>query len=109
MSAYKFEVNKVQAFTPVNESIAKQASEFLDNQGKNEMALTMRTLLKHYEKTSLNKKKVDHLSNIKFELRIHKQSLLIQDILATGALNSSALPNDGKISEVTCFHCDHFN
>ena len=41
----KIEVDKAEAFTPVNESIVRQASEFLDSHGKSEMALMIRTLL----------------------------------------------------------------
>ena len=53
MSEDKIEVDKAEAFAPVNESIVKQASEFLYSHGKGEMALTIRTLLD--EKNSCNK------------------------------------------------------
>ena len=75
MSEDKVEVDKVKAFIPVNESIVRQASEFLDSHGKSEMALIIRTLLD--EKTSC-----------------------IKNHLAFRLLDSSSLPNDDKISEV---------
>ena len=53
MSEDKIEVDKAEAFTPVNESTVRQASEFLDSHGKIEMALTIRTLLD--EKNPWNK------------------------------------------------------
>ena len=71
----KIEISKAEAFTPVNESIAKQASEFLDSHGKSEMALTIRMLLE--AKYSCNK---NHL--------------------AVRHLDSFSLPNNGQISEV---------
>ena len=76
----KIEVNKAEAFTPVNESIVRQASEFLDSHGKSEMALTIRMLLD--EKNSLNK---NHLAS-----------------------DSTSLPNDSIISEV-CKILKHFD
>ena len=75
MSEDKIEVDKAEAFTPVNESTVRQASEFLDSHGKIEMALTIRTLLD--EKNSWNK---NHLEA--------KHS------------DSTSLPNDSKIPEV---------
>ena len=75
MSEDKIEVDKAEAFTPVNESIIRQASELLDSQGKSEMALMIRTLLD--EKNSWNK---NHL--------IARHS------------DSSSLPNESKISDV---------
>ena len=75
MSEDKIEVDKTEAFTPVNESTVRQASEFLDSHGKIEMALTIRTLLD--EKNSWNK---NHL--------IARHS------------DSSSLPNESEISEV---------
>ena len=75
MSEDKIEVDKTEAFTPVNESIVRQASELLDSQGKSEMALMIRNLLD--EKTFWNK---NHL--------IARHS------------DSSSLPNESKISDV---------
>ena len=75
MSEDKIEVDKTEAFTPVNESILIQASEFLDSHGKSEMALMIKTLLD--EKTFWNK---NHL--------------------AARHTDSSSLQNDSKISEV---------
>ena len=72
MSGDKIGVDKAEAFIPVNESILRQASEFLDSQGKSEMALTIRMLLD--EKNSWNK---NHLAS-----------------------DSTSLPNDNIISEV---------
>ena len=71
----KIEVDKAEAFTSVNESIVRQASELLDSQGKSEMALMIRNLLD--EKTFWNK---NHL--------IARHS------------DSSSLPNESKISDV---------
>ena len=75
MSEDKIEVAKADTFTTVNVRIVRQASEFLDSQGKCEMALMIRTLLD--EKTSWNK---NHLT--------------------ARYLDSTSLPNDSKISEV---------
>ena len=75
MSGDKIEVDKAEAFIPVNESILRQASEFLDSHGKSEMALMIKTLLD--EKTFWNK---NHL--------IARHS------------DSSSLPNESKISDV---------
>ena len=76
----KIEVDKAEAFTPVNESIVRQASEFLDSHGKGDMALTIRMLLD--EKNSWNK---NHLAS-----------------------DSTSLPNDSIISDV-CKILKHFN
>ena len=54
----KIEVDKAVVFTPVNESIAKQASEFLNSHGKSEMARTIKTLIDFYENASERKSKV---------------------------------------------------
>ena len=75
MSEDKIEVAKADTFTTVNVRIVRQASEFLDSQGKIEMALMIRTLLD--ENTSWNKKH-----------------------LAVRNLDFSSLPNNGKLSEV---------
>ena len=75
MSEDKIEVEKADTFTTVNVRIVRQASEFLDSQGKCEMALMIRTLLD--EKSSWNK---NHLEA--------KHS------------DSTSLPNDSKIPEV---------
>ena len=58
MSEDQIEINKAEAFTPVNERIAKQACEFLNSHGKSEMAKIIKTLIEFYENASEKKSKV---------------------------------------------------
>ena len=64
MSEDKIEVSKAVAFIPVNERIAKQASELLNSQGQSEMAKTIKTLLDFYENASEKKSKVSDMLKI---------------------------------------------
>ena len=59
----KIEVHKAEAFTPVNESILRQASEFLDSHGKSEMALMIRTLLDENNSWKKNDFSLRHLDS----------------------------------------------
>ena len=59
----KIEVDKAEAFTPVNESIVRQASEFLDSHGKSEMALMIRTLLDENNSWKKNDFSLRHLDS----------------------------------------------
>ena len=59
----KIEVDKAEAFTPVNESIVRQASEFLDSHGKSEMALMIRTLLDENNSWKKNNFLLRHLDS----------------------------------------------
>ena len=59
----KIEVEKADAFTPVNESIVRQASEFLDSHGKSEMALMIRTLLDENNSWKKNNFLLRHLDS----------------------------------------------
>ena len=59
----KIEVDKAVAFTPVNESIVRQASEFLDSHGKSEMALMIRTLLDENNSWKKNDFSLRHLDS----------------------------------------------
>ena len=54
----KIEVNKAEPFPSVDESIAKQASEFLNSHRKSEMARTIKTLLDFYKNASEKRSKV---------------------------------------------------
>ena len=63
MSGNKIEVDKAVAFTPVNESIVRQASEFLDSHGKSEMALMIRTLLDENNSWKKNNFLLRHLDS----------------------------------------------
>ena len=59
----KIEVEKADAFTPVNESIVRQTSEFLDSHGKSEMALMIRTLLDENNSWKKNNFLLRHLDS----------------------------------------------
>ena len=59
----KIEVDKAEAFTSVNESIVRQASEFLDSHGKSEMALMIRTLLDENNSWKKNDFSLRHLDS----------------------------------------------
>ena len=59
----KIEVDKAEAFTPVNESIVRQASEFLDSHGKSQMALMIRTLLDENNSWKKNNFSLRHLDS----------------------------------------------
>ena len=52
------EIEIVEAGTSVNEFVARQAGDFLDTHGKSEMAMAIKFLLQHYERTCGNKDKV---------------------------------------------------
>ena len=62
MSEDKIEITKTQFCPKLDETIAKQAAEFLDDNGKIQMAMMIKTLLDYYEKTSKEDTKVEDVS-----------------------------------------------